>query len=161
MHSFYSKTVFTFLLLLITFETLEINQSYIPHLKVLVCGINASSSQQGGCIFILCYTHLKLTLLLHKQGLVATGVATTVFELVYFFMDTLQYLKQPTNLSKVMCLQSSKIVPLMHWTTLSQFSCQSQCGPALDKGCFDRLIKKFSILHFSVYVLLELNFYGI
>ena len=25
-----------------------------------------------------CYTHLKLALLLHKQGLVATGVATTV-----------------------------------------------------------------------------------
>ena len=25
----------------------------------------------------MCYTHLKLALLLHKQGLVATGVGTT------------------------------------------------------------------------------------
>ena len=57
---------------------LEINQSYIPHLKVLVFGINASSSQWCGCIFVLSYTHLKLALLLHKQGLVATGVAATV-----------------------------------------------------------------------------------
>ena len=43
-----------------------------------MCGINASVSQWCGYIFILCYTHLKLALLLHKQGLVATGVATTV-----------------------------------------------------------------------------------
>ena len=47
-------------------------------MKVLECGINASSSQWCGCIFILCYTHLKLALLLNKQDLVATGVATTV-----------------------------------------------------------------------------------
>ena len=44
-----------------------------------MCGINSSSSQWCGCIFILSYTHLNLALLLHKQGLVATGVATTVF----------------------------------------------------------------------------------
>ena len=28
--------------------------------------------------FLLCYIHLKLALLFHKQGLVATGIATTV-----------------------------------------------------------------------------------
>ena len=54
------------------------NQSYIPDLKVLVFGINVSSSQWCGWIFTLCYTHLKLALLLYKQGLVATGVGTTV-----------------------------------------------------------------------------------
>ena len=48
-------------------------------MKMLVCGINASNSQWCGWIFILCYTHRKLALLLHKQGLVATGVGTTVF----------------------------------------------------------------------------------
>ena len=47
-------------------------------------GINASSSQWCGCIFILCHTYLKLELLLHKQGLVATGVATTVVKIVIF-----------------------------------------------------------------------------
>ena len=41
-------------------------------------GINASGSQWCGCIFMLCYTHLKMALLLYKQGLVATGIATTV-----------------------------------------------------------------------------------
>ena len=50
----------------------------MPHLKVRVCGIDGSSSQWCGGIFILCYTYLKLALLLHKQGLVATGIATTV-----------------------------------------------------------------------------------
>ena len=50
----------------------------MPHSKVLVCGINASISQRCGSIFILSYNHLNLALLLHKQGLVATGVGTTV-----------------------------------------------------------------------------------
>ena len=45
---------------------------------MLVHVINASTSQWCGCISILSYTHLNLALLLHKQGLVATGVATTV-----------------------------------------------------------------------------------
>ena len=60
------------------FWALKLNQSYRPHLKMLVCRINASSSQLCGCIFLLSYIHLNLALLLHKQGLVATGVATTV-----------------------------------------------------------------------------------
>ena len=64
-----SKTDFTFLLWLITFEPLDLKQSYIPHLKVLMCGINASGVQWCGCIFILHYTHQKLTLLLHKKAL--------------------------------------------------------------------------------------------
>ena len=36
-----SEIDFTFLLWLITFELLELKQSYIPHLKVLMCGIDA------------------------------------------------------------------------------------------------------------------------
>ena len=60
------------------FEPLEKNQSYVPHLKVLVCGINSFSSQWCVCILKLSYTHLNFALLLHKQGLVATGVASTV-----------------------------------------------------------------------------------
>ena len=79
MGSFHSKIDFTFLLMLISLEPLELKQSYIPHLKVLMCGINASSYQWCGCIFtLLCYTHLKLALLLHIQDLVAKGVGTTV-----------------------------------------------------------------------------------
>ena len=52
---------------------------------MLVCGINASTSQWCGTIFTMCYTHMKLALLLHKQGLVATGVGTTVIlaQIVY------------------------------------------------------------------------------
>ena len=50
------------------FESLELKQSYIPHLKVLVCGIDAFSPQWCGSIFIWCYTHLKLALLLHKTA---------------------------------------------------------------------------------------------
>ena len=80
MSSFYRKIDFTFLLQLITFEPLELKQSYIPHLKVLMCGINSQSHQWRGCIFILCYTHLKLELLLHKIIFVTFLLASTVSE---------------------------------------------------------------------------------
>ena len=65
---FLSKIDFTFRLWLITFVHLEQKQSYIPHLKVLMCGIDAFSPQWCGSIFIWCYTHLKLALLLHKTA---------------------------------------------------------------------------------------------
>ena len=55
---------------LITFESLEMKQSYIPYLKVLLCGIIAFSCQWRGCIFTLCYIHLNFALLLHKIVLV-------------------------------------------------------------------------------------------
>ena len=66
---FNSKIDFTFLLWLMTFELLELKQSYILHFKVLTCGINALGAQWRSCIFILCYTYLKLALLLHKTAL--------------------------------------------------------------------------------------------
>ena len=75
---FHSKTDFTFLLQLITFEALELKQSYMSHLKVLVCGMNTSSSHWLGCIFILCYTHLKIVLLLYKTVLVNYLMSTNV-----------------------------------------------------------------------------------
>ena len=80
MCSFYSNTDFVFLLQLITFEPLQLKQSYIPHLKVLVCGINASSFQWCGSILKTCYTYLKLALLLHKTALVT-----------FFFWPALHY----------------------------------------------------------------------
>ena len=63
---------------MMTSEPLELNQSYVPHLKVLVCAINTSSCQQCGCIFILSYTHLNLALLLHKQGFFDSQMVTTL-----------------------------------------------------------------------------------
>ena len=75
---FLSKTGLTFLLWLITFEPLEQKQSYIPLLKVLMCGMNAWGAQQHAGIFILWYTSLKMALLLHKTALVNFPMATTV-----------------------------------------------------------------------------------
>ena len=72
MYSFYSTTVFTFLLLLITFEPLKLKQSYIPH------GINALGVQWCGCIFMFCYIDLNLALLLHKTVLVTFLLASAV-----------------------------------------------------------------------------------
>ena len=63
---------------LITFEPLEQKQSYIPLLKVLMCGMNAWGAQWHGGIFILQYTSLKMVLLLHKTALVNFPMATTV-----------------------------------------------------------------------------------
>ena len=51
---FNSKMDFIFLRWLITFEFLELKQSYILHLKVLTCGIDAWGAQWCGCIFHLC-----------------------------------------------------------------------------------------------------------
>ena len=75
---FLSKTHVTFLLWLITFEPLEQKQSYIPLLKVLMCGMNARGAQQHAGIFILWYTSLKMALLLHKTALVNFPMATIV-----------------------------------------------------------------------------------
>ena len=75
---FLSKTGLTFLLWLITFEPLEQKQSYIPLLKVLMCGMNAWGAQWHGGIFILQFTSLKMVLLLHKTALVNFPMATTV-----------------------------------------------------------------------------------
>ena len=64
--TFLSKSDFSFVLLLITFEPLEIEQSYVPLLKALMSGINAVGAQGCGCMFRLCHTSLKMGLLLHK-----------------------------------------------------------------------------------------------
>ena len=63
-----SKSDFSFALLLVTFEPLDIQQSYIPHLKALKCGINAVGAQGRGCSSLLCHAHLKMGVLLHKQA---------------------------------------------------------------------------------------------
>ena len=65
-----SKSDFSFALLLVTFEPLDIQQSYIPLLKALKCGINAVGAQGRGCSSLLCHTYLKMGVLLHKQATV-------------------------------------------------------------------------------------------
>ena len=64
--TFLSKSDFSFALLLVTFELLEVEQSYkpsyIPLLKALVSGINAVGAQGCGCMFRLCHTSLKIGL---------------------------------------------------------------------------------------------------
>ena len=64
--TFLSKSDFSFALLLVTFELLEIEQSYIPLLKALMCGINAVGAQGSGCMFTLCHAPLKMAVLLYK-----------------------------------------------------------------------------------------------
>ena len=56
--------------MLVSFEPLEIQQSEIPLLKALKCGINAVGAQGHDCCFSLCHAHLKMGVLLHKQATV-------------------------------------------------------------------------------------------
>ena len=63
----------------VTFEPLELEQSYIHHLKALMCGINASRGQGYGHMFTMCHASLKMALLLHKVGLVTKLMSTTVW----------------------------------------------------------------------------------
>ena len=65
--TFLSKSDFSFVLLLITFEPLEVEQSYIALLKALMCGINAVGDQGCGCKFTFCHALLKIVVLLHKM----------------------------------------------------------------------------------------------
>ena len=47
---------------------LDIQQSYIPLLKALKCGINAVGAQGRGFSSLLCHAHLKMGVLLHKEA---------------------------------------------------------------------------------------------
>ena len=65
-----SKSDFSFALLLVTFEPHEVEQSYIPHLKALMCGIIAVGAQGCGCMFTFYHAYLKIGVLLHKMAIV-------------------------------------------------------------------------------------------
>ena len=76
--TFLSNSDFSFVLLLVTFEPLDVVQSYIPLLKALMCGINAVGAQGSGCMFTLCHAPLKMAVLLHKTAKVWDSFSETV-----------------------------------------------------------------------------------
>ena len=76
--TFLSKSDFSFVLLLVTFEPLEVEQSYIPLLKALMCGINAVGAQGSGCMFTLCHAPLKMAALLHKMAIACSLMSMAV-----------------------------------------------------------------------------------
>ena len=53
---------------MVTFEPLEVEQSYIPLLKALICGINVVGAQGCSCMSTFCHAPLKIALLLHKMA---------------------------------------------------------------------------------------------
>ena len=73
-----SKSDFSFALLLVSFELLEVEQSYIPLLKALMCSIDAVEAQGCGCMFTFCHAYLKMGVLLHKMAIVCKRRAMTV-----------------------------------------------------------------------------------
>ena len=75
-----SKSDFSFALLLVTFELLEVEQSYIPLMKALMCGINAVEAQGCGCMFTFCHAYLKMGVLLHKMAIVCNQKFMAVHE---------------------------------------------------------------------------------
>ena len=75
------KSDFSFALLLVTFEPLEVEQSYIPHLKALMCGINAAEAQGCDCMFTFCHAYPKMGVLLHKTAIVCNIKSITVKKL--------------------------------------------------------------------------------
>ena len=76
--TFLSKSDFSFALFLVTLgvEPLEIQQSNIPLLKALKCGINAVGAQGCSCMSTFCHAPLKIALLLHKM---AYSLSETVY----------------------------------------------------------------------------------
>ena len=65
-----SKSDFSFALLLVSFEPLDLEQSCIPHLKALMCGINSAEAQGCECMFTFCHAYPKMGVLLHKMAIV-------------------------------------------------------------------------------------------
>ena len=68
--TFLSKSDFSFALLLVSFEPLEIQQSNIPLLKALKCGNNAVGAEGYNCMSTFCHAPEKIALLLHKLEIV-------------------------------------------------------------------------------------------
>ena len=64
--------------MLVTFEPLDLEQSYIPHLKALMCGINAAEAQRCDCMFTFCYAYPKMGVLLHKMANASHSSSGTV-----------------------------------------------------------------------------------
>ena len=76
--TFLSKSDFSFVLLLVTFEPLEVEQSYIPLLKALICSINVVGAQGCSCMSTFCHAPLKIALLLHKMAIVCNQTLLAV-----------------------------------------------------------------------------------
>ena len=68
--TFLSKSDFSFALLLVSFEPLEIQQSNIPLLKALKCGNNAVGAQGCNSMSTFCHAPENIALLLHKLEIV-------------------------------------------------------------------------------------------
>ena len=66
-----------------------VQQSYIPLLKALMCGINAVGAQGSGCMFTLCHAPLKMAVLLHKTEKVWDSFSETVSSNL---IDNIQYM---------------------------------------------------------------------
>ena len=94
-----SKSDFSYALLLVTFEPLEVEQSYIPLLKALMCGIDAVEAQGCGCMFTFCHAYLKMGVLLHKMEIVHNQN----------FMTVCMYL----NLGSMILQKSTEFIPIL------------------------------------------------
>ena len=68
--------------MLVTFELLEVEQSYIPLLKALMCGIDAVEAQGCGCMFTFCHAYLKMGVLLHKMAIICNQKFMAVHTMV-------------------------------------------------------------------------------
>ena len=80
--TFLSKSYFSFVLLLITFEPLEVEQSYVPVLKALMCSVNAVGAQGCSCMSTICQAPLKIALLLHKMANGPYSLSETVLAIL-------------------------------------------------------------------------------
>ena len=98
--TFLSKSDFSFVLLLVTFEPLEVEQSYIPLLKALMCGINPVGGQGCGCMSTFCHAPLKIAVLLHKMPKVPFILVLAVCTyLVFSIHQQVLFLKLDAKLS--------------------------------------------------------------
>ena len=104
---------------MVTFEPLEIYQSYIPFWKAQECGNNAWEAQGQSCMFILRQTSVKMAVLLHKQAKVPFIMIIAVYtshyncktsERTHFHStDGLGLLGQNSSCEKLYCWYFNKM----------------------------------------------------
>ena len=109
---FLSKSDFSFILLLVTFEPLEVEQSYIPLLKAPICGINVVGDQGCSCMSTFCHASLKIALLLHKMVNGPYSFSETVYfhMICLFFFKVLNCFQSNPDILQFLCILQVHLV---------------------------------------------------
>ena len=140
-----TKTEMLKLWRLVTFEPLKVEQSYIPLLKALMCGINAVGAQGCSCMSTFCHAPLKIALLLHKMANGPYSLSETVSVLKstrhFFWLGHQNAWKKYLNGTKSIKNTLKFIFHL--WKTVTRWRCSRKIWRNILKTAISPLLNHF------------------